>query len=138
VSPLGPLQYGWWFAHWGEFSRRERAAIALAGVGADLDGLSLLAGGEAFQRYHHILFHNFGAALAISALAGLFFRRRPRVWLLVTFAFGAHIVEDYVPVGWDQLPWQPFSASVTISLTTCRTGWSRVASKSRPWFLSWR
>lgn len=111
MSPIGHLQYGWWFAHWGEFNRRERAAIALAGVGADLDGLSLLAGGEAFHRYHHILFHNVGATLAIGALAGLLFWRRPRVWLLVVFAFGAHIVEDYVTVGWDQFPWQPFGAS---------------------------
>ena len=48
MSPIGHLQYGWWFAHWGEFGRGERAAIALAGVGPDLDGLSLLAGGDAF------------------------------------------------------------------------------------------
>ena len=74
MSPIGHLQYGWWFAHWGEFGRRERAAIALAGVGPDLDSLSLLAGGDAFHRYHHILFHNVGAGLA----AAVFWRRLPR------------------------------------------------------------
>ncbi len=112
MSPIGHLQYGWWFAHWGGFGRRERAVIALAGAGPDLDGLSLLAGGDTFHCYHHILFHNIGATLAVLVLAGVFFWRKPLVWLLVTFAFAMHVVEDYVTVGWDQPPWQPFSASV--------------------------
>jgi hypothetical protein len=112
MSPIGHLQYGWWFAHWGKFSRAERAAIALAGVGPDLDSLSLLAGGDAFHRYHHILFHNVGATLAALALAIAVFWRRPRVWVLVGFAFAMHIVEDYVTVGWDQLPFAPFNVSV--------------------------
>ncbi len=111
MSPVGHLQFGWWFAHWGEFSRRERAAIALAGVGPDLDGLSLLVGGEAFHRYHHLLFHNLGAMLAAIALAVAVFWRRPRVWLLLGFAFAMHVVEDYITVGWDQLPLEPFSAA---------------------------
>ena len=71
MSPLAHLQYGWWFAHWKDFGRRERAIIALAGAGPDLDGLSLLAGGDAFHKYHHILLHNVGAvggALAIAAI----------------------------------------------------------------------
>jgi hypothetical protein len=112
MSPIGHLQYGWWFAHWGAFSRRERAVIALAGVGPDLDSLSLLAGGDAFHRYHHILFHNVGATLAALVLAIAVFWRRPRVWLLVGFAFAGHIVEDYVTVGWDQFPLVPFKATV--------------------------
>ena len=111
MSPIGHLQFGWWFAHWGEFSRGERAAIALAGVGPDLDSASLVGGGEGFYRYHHILFHNVGATLAAAVLAGLFLWRRPRVWLLVVFAFAAHLLEDYLTVGWDQFLWQPFNAS---------------------------
>ncbi len=111
MSPIGHLQYGWWFAHWGEFSRGERAAIALAGMGPDLDGLSLLAGGEAFQCYHHILFHNAGATLAALGLAIAVFRRRPRVWAFLGFAFAMHVVEDYLTVGWDQLPLEPFHAT---------------------------
>jgi hypothetical protein len=111
MSPIGHLQFGWWFAHWGEFSRRERAAIALAGVGPDLDSASLVAGHDAFYRYHHILFHNVGATLGVAALAGLFLWRRPRVWLLVVFAFAAHLLEDYLTVDWDLFLWQPFNAS---------------------------
>ncbi|MBZ5515785.1 MAG: hypothetical protein LAN62_13265 [Acidobacteriia bacterium] len=112
MSPIGHLQYGWWFAHWGNFSRGERAAIALAGVGPDLDSLSLLAGGDAFHRYHHILFHNVGATLAALLLAIAVFWRRPVVWILVGFAFAMHIAEDYLTVGWDQFPLEPFNATV--------------------------
>lgn len=93
-------------------NRRERAAIALAGAAPDLDGLSLLGGGDAYYRYHHILFHNAGATLAVIPLAGIFFWRRPFVWLLVVFAFAMHMVEDYGTVSWNMYPWEPFNASV--------------------------
>jgi hypothetical protein len=116
------LQYGWWFAHWADINRRERAAIALAAAGPDLDGLSLFGGGDAYYRYHHILFHNAGATLAVIPLAGIFFWRRPLVWLLVVFAFAMHMVEDYFTVAWPMRPWEPFSASVT-NLATHVPSW---------------
>ena len=112
VSPIGHLQYGWWFAHWGKFSRLERAAITLAGVSPDLDGLTLFAGADAFDSYHHILFHNVGFVLGVAVVAGLLFWRRPVVWALVVFASATHVLEDYVTVGWNQYPWKPFDASV--------------------------
>jgi len=112
LSPVAHLQYGWWFAHWADINRRERAAIAVAGAACDLDGLSLFGGGDAYYRYHHMLFHNAGATLAVIPLAGIFFWRRPLVWLLVVFAFAAHIVEDYFTVAWPMRPWEPFNATV--------------------------
>ena len=122
MSPVAHLQYGWWFAHWVDVSRRERAAIALAGAGPDLDGLALVGGGDAYYRYHHILFHNVGATLAVIPLAGIFFWRRPLVWFLVVFAFAMHIVEDYFTVSWPLYPWQPFSAAV-VNLSSHVPGW---------------
>lgn len=122
MSPVAHLQFGWWFAHWGQFSRRERAAIALAGAAPDLDGLSFLAGAEPFHRYHHILFHNVGSVLVVAVLAGLVFWRRAWVWTLVPFAFAMHIVEDYVTVSWNQYPWKPFSASF-VNLSDHLPGW---------------
>jgi hypothetical protein len=96
MSPIGHLQYGWWFAHWGKFGRRERAIIALAGAGPDLDGLSLLAGGDAFLKYHHILFHNVGAVAGAVVIAGALLWRKPGALLLTVFAFAMHIVEYYI------------------------------------------
>ena len=111
MSPVGHLQFGWWFAHWGDFNRRERAAIALAGAAPDLDGLGFLGGSDTYYRFHHILFHNIGSTMGVALLAALLFWRRPRVALLVVFAFAMHMVEDYFTVGWNQHPWQPFSAA---------------------------
>lgn len=122
MSPVAHLQFGWWFAHWGNFTRGERAAIALAGAAPDLDGIFFVAGQEAYYRYHHVLLHNLGATLAVFALAGLFYWRRPRVWLLVSFAFALHMVEDYATVGWAQHPWQPFSAAA-VNLTDHLPNW---------------
>jgi LexA-binding, inner membrane-associated putative hydrolase len=109
---VGHLQYGWWFAHWRNFDRRERAAIALAGAACDLDGLSMFWGSDTYYKYHHMLFHNVGSVLAVILLGGLLFWRRPWVWLLVVFAFGAHIVEDYFSIPWDMKPWAPFNSTV--------------------------
>jgi hypothetical protein len=122
MSPIGHLQYGWWFAHWGKFGRRERAIIALAGAGPDLDGLSLLAGGDAFLKYHHILFHNVGAVAGAVVIAGVLLWRKPLAFLLTVFAFAMHIVEDYITVGWNQHPWQPFSAA-TVNLSDHLPNW---------------
>ncbi len=122
MSPIAHLQYGWWFAHWSDFSRRERALIALAGAAPDLDGLSLLGGGEAFQRYHHVLLHNLGAVLSVTVLAGLAFRRCPLVWLLIVFALAMHLVEDYLTVSWNQYPWRPFDDSA-VSLANHLAPW---------------
>ncbi|HEV2352514.1 MAG TPA: metal-dependent hydrolase [Terriglobia bacterium] len=113
LSPVAHLQYGWWFAHWMQTSRRERAAIALAGAGPDLDGLAMFGGGDAYYRYHHMLFHNLGSTLAVIPLAGIFFWKRPVVWFLVVFAFGMHVVEDYFTVAWPMRVWEPFNDSVT-------------------------
>ena len=138
MSPVAHFQYGWWFAHWGEFTRRERAVIALAGAAPDLDGVTFLAGAEPFHRYHHILFHNAGSVLAVLVVALAVFipaaGRRPgrqtsagagrglAVALLAAFAFAMHMVEDYVTVGWNQYPWRPFSSS-PVNLADHLPGW---------------
>lgn len=58
----------------------------------------------------------------MALLAGLLYWRRPRVWLLVSFAFAMHMVEDYFTVGWSQHPWQPFSASA-VNLADYLANW---------------
>ncbi|MGE5325509.1 MAG: metal-dependent hydrolase [Deltaproteobacteria bacterium] len=113
MSPVGHLQYGWWFAHWRNFDRRERAAIALSAAACDLDGLSMFWGSDTYYKYHHILFHNVGAMLVMAGLAALFFWKKPWAWLMVVFAFGMHLVEDYFSIPWDMKPWAPFSNLVT-------------------------
>lgn len=59
------------------------------------------------------MFHNIGATLAVIPLAGILFWRRSWAWLMVVFAFGMHIVEDYFSIPWDMRPWAPFNEMVT-------------------------
>lgn len=59
-----------WLAAQGLRGRRERALVTVAGLVPDLDGLSLVAGEQAYATYHHVLTHGLLAALLVSALAG--------------------------------------------------------------------
>ncbi len=72
----------------------------------------MFAGSTAYYKYHHMLFHNVGSVLAVILLAGVLLWRKPWAWLMVVFAFGMHIVEDYFSIPWDMKPWAPFEATV--------------------------
>jgi LexA-binding, inner membrane-associated putative hydrolase len=113
LSPIGHIQYGWWIAHARKFDRLERFAITAAAAVADLDGLAMFGGGDAYYKYHHILFHNVGFILVVAALAGIYFWRRPWAWLMLTAAAASHLVIDYFSVPWDMKPWVPFNGMVT-------------------------
>ena len=121
MSPIAHMQFGWWFAHWGDFTRGQRAFIALAGAAPDLDGITFLAGSDLYYRTHHILFHNVAAVIAFALLSAVFWRR-PRVMALGVFSFTMHMVEDYLTSAWVQHPWLPFS-SAGVNLGDDLPGW---------------
>jgi inner membrane protein len=58
VSPLVHAELSWLLAQ-GLRTRRDRILVTCAGLAPDLDGLPLLAGVEAYARYHHVLFHGY-------------------------------------------------------------------------------
>jgi hypothetical protein len=75
MSPATHFLVGWMVANSTELNRRERAAVAVAGVIPDLDGLGIVAEvltrGTShplpwFSQYHHTL-HNLSFALLVSA-----------------------------------------------------------------------
>jgi inner membrane protein len=82
------------------FDPRSRAAIALAGIAPDLDGLGapveVLSGGALpwFTDYHHRICHNGLAALVFAALAWAWCRRDWRVALMALIATHLHFVCD--------------------------------------------
>lgn len=104
------------------FDRRARAAITLAGIAPDLDGLGapveVLSGGALpwFAEYHHRLCHNGLAALACAALAWAWCRRDWRVAGMALLAAHLHLLCDILgsrgPDGHDwPIPYLvPFSA----------------------------
>jgi inner membrane protein len=106
MSPITHFLVSWALAATSDLKRRERAAVALAGVAPDLDGLGiipeLLTRGSAhplpwFTEYHHVLGHNIGFAIIVT-LAGLFFARTQK-WKtagLVFLSFHLHLLCDVI------------------------------------------
>jgi hypothetical protein len=94
--------------------RRDRVFVAWAGVSADLDGLTILAGQDAYGRWHHALTHGFVAGLLIALLFAYRAKNRFAMWGLALGAFHLHLVCDFLGSGIDwpiQYFW-PFSDTV--------------------------
>jgi len=130
MSPITHFLVSWAVAGASDLGRRERAAIALAGVAPDLDGLGivpeLLTRGSThplpwFSDYHHVLGHNLGFAIVVT-IAGFIFARAQR-WktaLLVLLSFHLHLLGDVIGArGPDGFQWPisyllPFSHRLDI------------------------
>jgi membrane-bound metal-dependent hydrolase YbcI (DUF457 family) len=123
MSPVTHFLTGWVLANSASLNRRDRAAVTLAGVIPDVDGLGiiveLLTRNAAhpldwFSRYHHSL-HNLGFALFVALAAYAFATRRLKVAGLAFVSFHLHLLEDLLGSrGPDGYPWpipylMPFS-----------------------------
>ncbi|HTK94433.1 MAG TPA: metal-dependent hydrolase [Terriglobales bacterium] len=105
MSPVTHFLVGWMVANVPRgVGRRERAAIAIAGVAPDLDGLGVipevLTRHSAhplnwFSEYHHVLGHNVFFAIIVAAVC--FAVARQRRWLttlLAAISFHLHLLCD--------------------------------------------
>ena len=81
------------------FTPRERLFCMLAGSLADLDGLSLLAGQNAWWDYHHTLGHNLPYGLLLSLTLAVFSPHRLTAFLTYLALFHLHLVMDYLGSG---------------------------------------
>jgi LexA-binding, inner membrane-associated putative hydrolase len=106
MSPITHFLAGWVVANASaNINPRERAMIAMAGVAPDLDGLGIVV--ELLTRnsthpllwwseYHHVLGHNLGFGLLLTAIS---FPLAVRRWLtagLVFLSFHLHLLFDLV------------------------------------------
>jgi inner membrane protein len=110
--------------------RRDRILIAWAGVAPDLDGLTLLAGIEAYGRWHHTLTHGLVAALAVSSFAAVLSSDRWRTFAFSLAAFDLHLVCDMLGSGreWPIVYFYPFSSHEFYSpVGWPLTGWQNIA-----------
>ncbi len=73
--------------------------MTLAGVAPDVDGLSLLAGQEAYARWHHVLSHGLPAALLLCGLLAWRAEDKRGTFLLGLLAFHLHLVCDLAGSG---------------------------------------
>ncbi|MEO8351091.1 MAG: metal-dependent hydrolase [Chthoniobacteraceae bacterium] len=99
---------GWCLANLVPLSPRERLFTMVAATAPDIDGLSLLAGIEAYGKWHHTFGHNALFAIAIASIFATFSTHRPRAFAVYLIAVHLHLVMDYfgsgvgwgIPYGW--------------------------------------
>jgi membrane-bound metal-dependent hydrolase YbcI (DUF457 family) len=91
--------------------RRDRRLVAWAGMAPDLDGLALLAGADAYGRWHHVAMHGIVAAILVTALMTAFARDRLKVAALAFVSFHVHLLLDLLGSGvqWGIHYFWPFS-----------------------------
>lgn len=110
MNPLVHAELSWLVAQ-PLRQRRDRIIVTCAGLVPDLDGLTLLAGTEAYGRYHHVLTHGLLAAAATAGACLVLSRQRAVATLLALGAFHLHLLCDLVGSGpgWPILYFEPFS-----------------------------
>lgn len=91
--------------------RRDRLLVAYAGIAPDLDGLSLLAGVDAYGQWHHVLTHGVMGATLVAVCTARLAKDRLRVCLFALLAFHLHLLCDFFGSGhgWGISYWYPFS-----------------------------
>ena len=105
------LMSGWCIANIVARTPRDRGLAMLAATLMDLDGLGILAGQRAYERYHHLLAHNALFILILAALLTIFSTHRLRALLLYLGLMHLHLVMDYFGSGpfWPIVYFWPFS-----------------------------
>ena len=93
------LLAGWCAANCVRLNARQRLACMIASAIPDLDGVTLIAGREAYLRTHHVLGHNVSFAILSSLLLCAWTAWRFRLFLLYAFCFHLHLVMDYLGSG---------------------------------------
>ena len=122
-------------------ARPDRRLVAWAGVASDLDGLSILAGVEAYGRWHHVLTHGLLAGILISLIFTYWAKDRVKVWWLTLSVFHLHLLCDFLgsgidwpiqyfwpfsetfyhtPYGWELDAWQNWAVAIPLLLVCGR------------------
>jgi len=105
MSPVSHFLIGWVVANSATLNRRERAAVTLAGVIPDVDGLGLVAEIATrnsshplmwWSEYHHVLGHNIGFCLLVTAVGFAMATKRWVCATLVCVSFHLHLIADLV------------------------------------------
>src|SRR4051794_26835496 len=93
------LLSGWCIGNFFPLAPRQRLMCMIAASIPDVDGLGIVAGQEAYWKYHHVLGHNllFGV-IACGILAGLS-RAGVLTTILYLSLFHLHLVMDFFGSG---------------------------------------
>lgn len=96
--------------------------MTLAGLAPDLDGLTIVAGQDAYGEWHHVLTHGLFSAVLISAGLTAFAREKAKVAWLSLLAFHLHLFCDLLGSGvqWGIRYFWPFDRTWEVGF---RYGW---------------
>ncbi len=126
MSPVTHFLLGWVTANAAQLNRRERAVVTIAGIIPDADGFGIAAEIATrdsahplmwWSEYHHVLGHNIGFCLLVTAAGYALATRRGMTASLVFLSFHLHLLGDLVGArGTDGEQWpipylSPFSAA---------------------------
>ncbi len=122
---------GWCVGNWLSLTARQRLCCMIATSVADLDGISLLFGHEAYWTWHHKLCHNLAFAVIISAVLTIWSASRWLGFVLYLAFAHLHLLLDYFGSGpgWPLYYLWPFSSDYVDN----RHSWIRVWE-----FYSWQ
>jgi len=105
MSPITHFLTGWVIANSAHLDRRDRILVTLAGIVPDLDGLGIIAEITTensthflpwWSKYHHVLCHNLGFGLMVTAAVFLASVRRWTSAMLALLVFHLHLIGDLV------------------------------------------
>jgi hypothetical protein len=109
------IMSGWCVGNLFRLTPRQRLMCMIAASIADLDGLGILAGQEAYLKYHHVVGHNLLFGLIACIVLALLSRARLGVFALYLALFHLHLVMDFFGSGpgwpiyylWPYSKWTP-------------------------------
>lgn len=105
MNPISHFLIGWGVATAVDLNKRERAAVAVAGIIPDLDGIGIIAEKLTadsptpliwWTEYHHVLGHNLTFGLLVAATAFAIASHRGKTGLLALLSFHLHLLGDLV------------------------------------------
>lgn len=109
------IMSGWVIANCVPLTPRERLACMIISTAPDLDGLGILFGRDAYDRWHHVACHGLPFGLLATIVLVMIFSqgtlRRLAVAGVLLICFHAHLLMDYYGSGpgWPIVYWFPFS-----------------------------
>ncbi len=102
---------GWCVGNCGAGSPRERALCIAVSLLPDLDGVTVLAGVQAFYDYHHVVAHNALVGVVAAGMMALASPERLRAFLVFVAVFHLHLLMDLLGSGegWGIAYFWPFT-----------------------------
>jgi inner membrane protein len=103
MNPITHYLAGWATANAIPLSRKERAIVAIAGIIPDVDGLGMIQDWltrnsaqptNFWGAYHHVLAHNIGFGLLVTATSMVLATQRRATGALVFVSFHLHLLGD--------------------------------------------